>query len=156
MGKRHMEKTQRSGPHPAFKETITAAGDPLPVKHDGTVSGASDTRNGVHDGGDESAVTARTCDTLASELFARLLLELPVHRREMQSAYRNGNDEQLARAAHKLLGGVVYCELADLATALRELKQALSAGDTAQTGAAMGKTLRIIDELLACSGYRGT
>ena len=156
MGKRHTEKTQHSGPHPALKETINAAGDPLSGRHDGTGSGASHIRNGIHDGGDGNAVTARSCDTLASELFARLLLELPGHRREMQSAYRKGDDEQLARATHKLLGGVVYCELADLATALRELKQALSAGDTAQTGAAMSKTLRIIDDLLACSGYAGT
>jgi HPt (histidine-containing phosphotransfer) domain-containing protein len=93
---------------------------------------------------------------LASELFARLLLELPDHRRDLQSAYRDGNGEQMERASHKLLGAVVYCDLPELAAALRELKQTTASGDAAQTGPAFGKVIRLIDELLDCSGYSGT
>jgi HPt (histidine-containing phosphotransfer) domain-containing protein len=95
-------------------------------------------------------------EKLASELFARLLLELPEHRRDLQSAYQDGNSEHLERSAHKLLGAVVYCELPDLAAALRELKQTTVAGDAAQAEPAFGKVMRLIDDLLACSGYHGT
>jgi hypothetical protein len=92
---------------------------------------------------------------LGSEVFARLLLELPEHRRDLQSAYQDGNSEQLARAAHKLLGAVVYCELPELADALRELKRLIVSADAGQTEPAYLETIRLIDELLACSGYRG-
>jgi HPt (histidine-containing phosphotransfer) domain-containing protein len=103
------------------------------------------------------AVTApaRLSDKLASELFARLLLELPEQRRDLVSAYRDDNLEQLARSAHKLLGAVVYCELPELAAALRELGQTLRSGEAGQTGPAFGNAIRLIDELLAYSGYSG-
>jgi HPt (histidine-containing phosphotransfer) domain-containing protein len=92
---------------------------------------------------------------LASELFA-LLLELPVHRRELQSASRDGDPQRLARAAHKLLGAVVYCDLPELADALRELKRMVEFRNTAQAEPALNKVFQLIDELLACSGYRET
>ena len=94
-------------------------------------------------------------DKLASELFARLLLELPEHRRDLQSAYQNGNSELLERAAHKLLGAVVYCKLPQLARALRELKRTTGTVEASQTGPAFGKVIRLLDELLAGSGYCG-
>ena len=110
----------------------------------------------VQDGDTGFAGTALAglSDRLASELFARLLLELPEHRRELQSAYRGGNNGYLERCAHKLLGAVVYCELPELAAALRELKQTTTAGDAAQAETAFGKVMRLIDDLLDCSGYR--
>jgi HPt (histidine-containing phosphotransfer) domain-containing protein len=109
----------------------------------------------VQDGDTGFAGTALAglSDRLASELFARLLLELPEHRCDLQSAYRDGNNEQLERFAHKLLGAVVYCELPELASALRVLKQTIKSGDDELTGPAFGKTIRLIDDLLACSGY---
>jgi HPt (histidine-containing phosphotransfer) domain-containing protein len=105
--------------------------------------------NGVRD-------SAMAVGITASELFARLLLELPAHRRELHSALRTGDQERLARAAHKLLGAVVYCNLPELAEALRELKRMTESGDATRTGPALDKVLRQIDELLACSGYRET
>jgi HPt (histidine-containing phosphotransfer) domain-containing protein len=153
MSKPHTGKSQRSRERTAFMQQITAACDPLSGNCGGAPAGA---RNRIRDGGAGIAVTARPFDSLASELFARLLLELPDHRRELLLAYQDGDDARLARAAHKLLGGVVYCELAELAAALRDLKQALGAGDTGHTSAALNKVIRIIDELLTCSGYGGT
>ena len=110
----------------------------------------------IQDGDTEFAVTALAglSDKLASELFARLLLELPEHRRDLQSAYRGGNNQYLERCAHKLLGAVVYCDLPELAAALRELKQAAAAEDAAQSKPAFGKVMRLIDDLLDCSGCR--
>jgi HPt (histidine-containing phosphotransfer) domain-containing protein len=93
---------------------------------------------------------------LASELFARLLLELPAHRRELRSARRDGDEKRLGRAAHKLLGAVVYCDLPELAGVLRELRQMTESGDATRTGPALEAVLRRIDELLACIGYRET
>jgi HPt (histidine-containing phosphotransfer) domain-containing protein len=112
----------------------------------------------VQDGDTGFADTALAglSDKLASELFARLLLELPEHRRDLQSAYQDGNSEHLERSAHKLLGAVVYCELPELAAALRELKRTTVAGDAAQAEPAFGKVMRLIDDLLACSGYSGS
>jgi HPt (histidine-containing phosphotransfer) domain-containing protein len=109
----------------------------------------------IQDGDTEFAVTALAglSDKLASELFARLLLELPEHRRDLQSAYRGGNDQYLERCAHKLLGAVVYCDLPELAAALRELKQTTAAEDAAQATPAFRRVIQLIDALLACSGY---
>jgi HPt (histidine-containing phosphotransfer) domain-containing protein len=114
--------------------------------------------NGVRDSAMAVGITAPSpmSTRLASELFARLLLELPAHRRELHSALRTGDQERLARAAHKLLGAVVYCNLPELAEALRELKRMTESGDATRTGPALDKVLRQIDELLACSGYRET
>jgi HPt (histidine-containing phosphotransfer) domain-containing protein len=103
-----------------------------------------------------SADPSRLTSRLASELFARLLLELPGHRHELQSAGRDGDTERLVRAAHKLLGAVVYCALPELAEALRELKRMSGPENTAQTAGALNKVVQLIDELLACSGYRDT
>ena len=114
--------------------------------------------NGVRDSAMDVGVTAASpmSARLASELFARLLLELPAHRRELHSAVRIGDQERLGRAAHKLLGAVVYCDLPELAEALRELKRITEAGDARRAGPALERALGLIDELLARSGYRET
>jgi HPt (histidine-containing phosphotransfer) domain-containing protein len=154
MGKRHTQKPQRSGRRHALLKPIAAMRKLLVGNRDGARSGAADI---VHDGGSRLAFTAptRLSGKLASELLARLLLELPEQRRDLLSAYRDDNLEQLARSTHKLLGAVVYCELPDLAAALRKLGQTLRSGEAGQTGPAFGKVIRLIDELLAYSGYRG-
>lgn len=117
----------------------------------------ADGAHGVRDGNADSAATAPTglSARLASDLFARLLLELPEHRHELESACRDGSGEHISRAAHKLLGAVVYCDLPDLAEALRDLKRTIDAPDAGQTEPVCFKTIRLIDELLASSGYRG-
>jgi hypothetical protein len=104
------------------------------------------------DTGFEGTALADLSGKLASELFARLLLELPEHRHDIQSAYRGGNNEHLERSAHKLLGAVVYCQRPELAAALRELKQTTAAGATAQAEPAFRKVMQLIDDLLACTG----
>jgi len=121
------------------------------VSNDAT--GASTLRDG--DRNTRAAARSRLSSMLASELFARLLLELPGHRRELQSAARDGNTERLDRAAHKLLGAVLYCDLPELADALRETKRRCASrnGEQAETAAAL--PIRLIDELLTRSGFRG-
>ncbi len=158
MGDRHTQKSLGRGGRVAFLEPNAAERDPGHENRDGTRTIADGHEEIVQDGGTGFAGTAPAglSDKLASELFARLLLELPEHRRDLQSAYRDGNNEQLDRFAHKLLGAVVYCKLPELASALRELKQTTGSGNTGLTGPAFGKTIRLIDDLLACSGYSGT
>lgn len=155
MDSRHPQKSLRQGGRLAFPKPDTAGRDPRDENRDVTQSSANTPSAIVQDGdtGFAGTVPAGLSGKLASELFARLLLELPEHRHDLQLAYRDGSDEQLERSAHKLLGAVVYCELPELASALRELKQTIKSGDDELTGPAFGKTLRLIDDLLACSGY---
>jgi HPt (histidine-containing phosphotransfer) domain-containing protein len=155
MDSRHTQKSLRRGGRLAFLKPNAAGRDPRNENLDVTHSSASGQAAIVQDGDRVFTATATTdlSGKLASELFARLLLELPEHRRDLQSAYRDGNNEQLERSAHKLLGAVVYCELPELASALRELKQTIGSGGAGLTGPALGKTIRLIDDLLDCSGY---
>jgi len=156
MDSRHPQKSFRRGGRLAFLKPNAAGRGPRDENRDITQSTANGQAAIVQDGDTGFAGTAPAglSDRLASKLFARLLLELPEHRRDLQSAYRDGRNEQLERAAHKLLGAVVYCELPELAGALRELKQAAGAGNAGLAEPAFGKTIRLIDDLLACSGYR--
>jgi HPt (histidine-containing phosphotransfer) domain-containing protein len=158
MDSQHTQKSLRRGKRPAILEPYAAGRDPRDENRDDTQTSANDQAEIVRYGDREFAgtVPAGLPVKLASELFARLLLELPEHRRDLQLAYRNGNNEQLERSAHKLLGAVLYCELQELARALRELKQTVKSGDAGLTGPSFGKAIRLIDDLLACSGYSGT
>jgi HPt (histidine-containing phosphotransfer) domain-containing protein len=155
MDSRHTQKSLRRGGRLAFLKPYAAGRSPRDENRDIPQSSANVQAEGIRDGdaGFAGTIPAGLSDKLASELFARLLLELPDHRRDLQSAYTDGNDEQLERHVHKLLGAVVYCELPELARALRELKQAAGAGNAGQAGPAFGKTIRLIDDLLAGSGY---
>ncbi len=158
MARRHTQKPLRIGRRLAFLQPFAGVRRLLDGTRDDTQTGAAGHAESVQAGGMGVAnmALAGLSGKLANELFARLLLELPDHRRDLQSAYRDGNGEQMERASHKLLGAVVYCDLPELATALRELKRTTASGDAGQAGPAYGKTLRLIDELLACSGYSGT
>jgi HPt (histidine-containing phosphotransfer) domain-containing protein len=155
MDSRHPQKSLHKGGRLAFLKPDTAGRNPQHENRDVTQSSASAQAAIVQDGDRVFTATPTTdlSGKLASELFARLLLELPEHRRDLQLAYRDGGYEQLERSAHKLLGAVVYCDLPELASALRELKTTIKSGDEELTGPAFGKTLRLIDDLLACSGY---
>jgi HPt (histidine-containing phosphotransfer) domain-containing protein len=158
MDSRHPQKSLRQGRRLAFLKPYATGRSPRTEDRNDPRTIADSHAEIVQDGdtGFAGTVPAGLSGKLASELFARLLLELPEHRRDLQSAYRGGNNEYLERCAHKLLGAVVYCELPDLAAALRELKQTTVAGDAAQAEPAFGKVMRLIDDLLACSGYHGT
>ena len=155
MDSRHPQKSLRRGGRLAFLKPNVAGRGPRDENRDLTQSSASGQAAIVQDGdaGFAGTIPAGLSERLASELFARLLLELPEHRHDLQSAYRDGRNKQLERSAHKLLGAVVYCELPELASALRELKQTINSGDDELTVPAFGKTLRLIDDLLASSGY---
>jgi HPt (histidine-containing phosphotransfer) domain-containing protein len=158
MDSRHPQKSLRRGGRLAFLKPYAAGCGPHDENRHVTQSSASAQAAIVQDGdtGFAGTVPADLSGKLASELFARLLLELPEHRRDLQSAYLYRNHEQLERSAHKLLGAVAYCELPELASALRELKQSVGTGDAGQTGPILVKTIRLIDDLLTCSGYTGT
>jgi HPt (histidine-containing phosphotransfer) domain-containing protein len=151
MAIRHTRKPLRTGRRLALLAPFAAVRGLLSGYRAGaqTAGHAICVRDGGPGLGDAGGLSGR----FSSELFARLLLELPEHRRDLQSAYQDGNGEQLERAAHKLLGAVVYCDLPELAAALRELKQTTGSRDSGQEGSAFGKVIRLIDELLDCSGY---
>jgi HPt (histidine-containing phosphotransfer) domain-containing protein len=156
MDSRHPKKSFRRSGGLAFLKPYAAGCGSCDKNRDVTQSSTNGQAAIVQDSdtGFTSTVPTGLSDKLASELFARLLLELPEHRRDLQSACRDGSNEQLERSAHKLLGAVVYCELPELAGALRELKQTTGSGNAAQTRPAFIKTIRLIDDLLASSGYR--
>ena len=155
MERRRTQKAPCRGRQFALQETYAVRRGPHSGNRDDSQTIADDHAQTVQDGGTGFTDTALAglSDKLASELFARLLLELPEHRQDLQSAYRDGNNEDLERCAHKLLGAVVYCELPELAAALRELKQTTAAEDAAQATPAFRRVMQLIDDLLACSGY---
>jgi HPt (histidine-containing phosphotransfer) domain-containing protein len=102
------------------------------------------------------AETHPAADALAarfsSELFASLLLELPEHRQALLDAHASRDLEQLGRSAHKLLGAVVYCDLPELAGALRQLQQAIRSKDTRAVTPCCNTSVQAIETLLAKSG----
>ena len=158
MDSRRMQKSLPRGSRPAFREPYKSAREPHDKNRNDTEPSATDRAAMIQDGdaGIPGTLPVGLSDKLASELFARLLLELPDHRRDLETAYREGSNEQLERLVHKLLGAVVYCELPVLARVLRDLKQTIRSGDEELTGQAFGKTIRLIDDLLDCSGYSGS
>lgn len=104
--------------------------------------------------GSESREPVPLSDRLASELFARLLLELPDHRRDLMAAYRENDLDLLARRTHKLLGAVMYCDLPELAAALQTLRLTRGENNAEELRLAYGRTISTIDHLLQKSGYR--
>lgn len=92
----------------------------------------------------------------SSEMFARLLLELPGHRQTMQAAYTSGNDRQLRECVHKLLGGAAYCDAPELEASLRELRMALRTGNRDSIDIYFGRAISTIENTLRASGYRAS
>jgi hypothetical protein len=92
----------------------------------------------------------------SSEMFAQLLLELPGHRRAMQTAYASANDRQLGKCVHKLLGGVAYCDAPGLEGSLRELRKALGTGNRDSIDTTFGRAINSIDQTLSAGGYRAS
>jgi HPt (histidine-containing phosphotransfer) domain-containing protein len=96
----------------------------------------------------KDSVTGR----FSSELFASLLLELPEHRQALLNARAGEDISELGRCTHKLLGAVVYCDLPELAGALRALQQAIRCEDTDAITPACNASIRAIDTVLSKSG----
>jgi two-component system sensor histidine kinase BarA len=90
----------------------------------------------------------------ASEMFARLLVELPAHRRAMSRAFAAGEHRRLRDCVHRLLGATAYCDAPELEHALRELRRALLAGTSADIESRLQDTIRLIDLALDSCGYR--
>ncbi|MGB5305937.1 MAG: hypothetical protein WBO57_06825 [Gammaproteobacteria bacterium] len=90
--------------------------------------------------------------TLSSELFAHLLLELPAYRTELSGHYRSGDIEGLGTCTHKLRGAVVYCDAPELLQGLSDLQQALKTGNTQSIDACYARAINAIDKTLADSG----
>ncbi len=93
-------------------------------------------------------------DSFSSEMFVQLLLELPVHRRDIAESWRAGDLQQLRSCVHRLLGATVYCDAPQLESALRELRHALHSGEAAGIARQHAHTLYVIDTTLSCSGCR--
>lgn len=92
--------------------------------------------------------------SFSSEIFAELLMELPVHRHQMVSAWETGDLDRLRRAIHKLLGAVAYCDAPELEDALRELRLAVKTEDQHTIDVYHDRALNVLDSTLRYSGYR--
>jgi len=92
-------------------------------------------------------------DDFSSEMFVQLLLELPVHRRDIAASWQAGDLPRLRSCVHRLLGAVVYCDAPELEDALRELRRALHSGDATGIALQHARALEVIDTTLSGSGY---
>ena len=92
--------------------------------------------------------------SFSSELFAELLIELPVHRRQIVRAGEAGELETLRSVVHKLLGAVAYCDAPELEEALRELRLAIKTGEQQTIDVYQERAINVIDSTLRYSGYR--
>jgi hypothetical protein len=92
--------------------------------------------------------------SFSGELFAELLIELPMHRRRLAHACESGNIDTLGKAVHQLLGAVVYCDAPELEEALRELRLAIKTGEQHTIGIYQERAINAIDSTLRVSGYR--
>lgn len=93
--------------------------------------------------------------SFSSELFARLLLELPAHRRSIADAYKSDDTRQLGAHIHRLLGCAAYCDAPELVSGLRELRLALKTGDRKLIDFYYTQAIDVIDSTLRFSGYAG-
>ena len=88
----------------------------------------------------------------SSELFARLLLELPAHRSMLESAYSQRDYRSLGRCVHQLLGATAYCDAPELDAGLRELRLALRTEDRETIDLYFSRATAVIDSTLHYSG----
>lgn len=86
---------------------------------------------------------------LAGELFEILITSLQEDRNRINDAWRNGNEEQLARLVHRLHGSVQYCGVSSLARAIAELEEKIRQGAGRDAGNELEKLNREVDRLLA-------
>jgi len=93
-------------------------------------------------------------DDFSSEMFVQLLLELPVHRRDIAASWQAGDLQRLRSGVHRLLGAVVYCDAPELENALRELRRTLHNGDDTGIARQHARVLEVIDTTLSHSGVR--
>jgi HPt (histidine-containing phosphotransfer) domain-containing protein len=92
-------------------------------------------------------------ENFSSEMFVKLLLELPEHRRDIAESWQAGDLPRLRSCVHRLLGATVYCEAPELEEALRELHRALHGGGAAGISRQHAHALEVIDTTLSNSGW---
>ena len=92
--------------------------------------------------------------TLAQQILAHLLLELPDHHRAFTAALQDNDYAALGHCAHKLAGAVAYCELPALAAALGDLRQALGTDDADHIRQACHAATGCMHALMVQSGAR--
>jgi HPt (histidine-containing phosphotransfer) domain-containing protein len=90
-------------------------------------------------------------ENFSSEMFVKLLLELPTHRRDIAESWQAGDLQRLRNCVHRLLGATVYCNAPELEEALRELRRALHSGDPSSIALQHAHVLESIDASLSCS-----
>ena len=93
--------------------------------------------------------------SFSGEIFAELLGELPVHRRQILRSWEAGDIDTLRSTVHKLLGAVAYCDAPELEEALRELRLALKTGNQHTIDVYHQRAINVIDSTLRYSGYQG-
>ncbi|HYQ71322.1 MAG TPA: Hpt domain-containing protein [Gammaproteobacteria bacterium] len=95
-----------------------------------------------------------TDENFSHEMFVQLLLELPVHRRDIAVSWQAGDLQRLRNCVHRLLGATVYCAAPELEEALRNLRRALHTQDGADIAWQHARTLAVIDTTLNGCGHR--
>jgi|GEM_PF-1725615 len=103
---------------------------------------------------DDSLLKGRK-HSFSGELFAELLLELPMHRDRLACAAASRDVDALRNAVHQLLGAVAYCDAPELEAALRELRVAIKSGEQDVIDSCHERAINVIDLTLMYSGYRG-
>jgi hypothetical protein len=96
--------------------------------------------------------TVDTEDDFPNEMYVKLLLELPAHRRDLLAYGQAGDLQRLRDCVHRLLGATVYCAAPELEDALRDLRSALHTGNSASISQQHARTLSVIDTTLGKSG----
>lgn len=102
---------------------------------------------------DDHTIKKRS-SSFSGEVFAELLIELPMHRRCIAAAHETGDMDALRNAVHQLLGAVAYCDAPELEEALRELQQALKTGEQHNIDICHERAINVLDSTLVYSGYR--
>ena len=90
--------------------------------------------------------------SLAEELIAMLLTELPAHKADLHNAHAENNLEQVATVSHTLCGGAAYCGALRLKELSGTLEHAARAGDKNRIDAALVALDTEIEQLLASAG----
>ena len=93
--------------------------------------------------------------SFSGELFAELLLELPMHRDRLARAGEDSDFDTLGNAIHQLLGAVAYCDAPELEDVLRELRLAIKTGERHAIDRCLERVINVIDSTLRYSGYPG-
>ncbi len=87
-------------------------------------------------------------ETLARELFAMLLEELPVLQAQLAQALESGEQEAQWNPAHKLYGSTAYCGVPALREAARAMEECIKQQDETQLQSCFARLCAEISQLL--------